>query len=342
VESGYATDVITDLSLRWLESLEGDAPWRLLVCHKAPHRSREPDEAHAGMYADPIPVPDTFDDDLAGRSESAKRAAMRIADHLNAEDLKQPVPDGLSAEEEALWKYQRFMEDYLACVASVDDNVGRLVDRLRERGELDDTLLIYTSDQGFFLGDHGWFDKRFMYEESLVMPLVMSYPRAIAPGQVHDGVVTNVDFARTLLDAAGARAHPRMQGRSFWPDVTDAAAVEPPAEGMYYRYWAHDDSSHQAPAHYGYTDGRHKIIYYYNDGMGVPGSGPRVYPPEWELYDLEADPDELHNVYDDPAYADLRGDLELRLLQAQAAVGDQPHPTHHTDSSALAKRKKPR
>jgi arylsulfatase A-like enzyme len=206
--------------------------------------------------------------------------------------------------------------------------VGRLVGRLDELEVLDDTLLVYTSDQGFFLGDHGWFDKRFMYEESLLMPLVMSYPRAVAPGQVHDGIVTNVDFARTLLEAAGVPPHPRMQGRSFWPDVTGAPAAEPPAAGMYYRYWQHDDPSHHAPAHYGYTDGRHKIIYYYNDGMGVPGCGPHRYPPEWELFDLEADPEEVRNVYDDPAYTEVRRDLELRLWQAQAAVGDQPHPSH--------------
>ncbi len=331
VEPGYATDVITDLSLRWLDSTgstDPDAPWCLLVCHKAPHRSWEPDEAHARMYAPPdapaIPVPSTFTDDLATRSDSAKRAAMRVADHLNEEDLKQPVPPGLSREEEALWKYQRYMEDYLACVSSVDDNVGRLTDWLRARGELDRTVLVYSSDQGFFLGDHGWFDKRFMYEESLKMPLVMSYPPGIAPGQVHQGIVTNVDFARTLLEAAGVEPHERMQGRSFWPDVTGGTG-DPAAEGMYYRYWEHDDPSHQAPAHYGYTDGRHKIIYFYNDGLGIPGCGPRVYPPEWELYDIEADPDEVHNVYDDPGYADVRRDMERRLAEAQAAVGDEPY-----------------
>ena len=195
--------------------------------------------------------------------------------------------------------------------------------------------MIYTSDQGFFLGDHGWFDKRFMYEESLIMPLVMRYPPAISPRQVHDGIVTNVDFARTLLDAAGVEPHPRMQGRSFWPDVTGGVS-EPPSRGMYYRYWEHDDPSHQVPAHYGYTDGRHKLIYFYNDGMGIPGCGRRVYPPEWELYDLEADPDEVRNVSADPAYADVRRDLERRLWEAQAAVGDEPHPSQPVPSGVLA------
>jgi arylsulfatase A-like enzyme len=325
-ETGYATDRITDLALAWLESLDGEDPWCVLIWHKAPHRSWEPDEKHAGMYTDPISVPATFTDDLSTRSDSARRAAMRVAEHLTAEDLKQPVPEGLDAEQEALWRYQRYMEDYLACVASVDDNVGRVVDWLEARGEFDDTVFVYSSDQGFFLGDHGWFDKRFMYEESLRMPLLVSYPRGVAAGGVHDGLVTNVDFARTLLDAAGVAAHERMQGRSFWGDLTGTVTA-PPADGLYYRYWEHDDVDHHAPAHYGYRTERYKLIYFYNDGLGIPGGSTRTYPPEWELYDLEADPSELNNVADDPAYRDVRRSLEARMWLAQRAVGDSPHPS---------------
>jgi arylsulfatase A-like enzyme len=323
VEEGYATDVITDLAIDWVDGLEGDAPWCLLIWHKAPHRPWEPDEKHKDLYSDPIPVPGTFWDDHGTRSASARRALMRIADYINSEDLKVAPPEGLSYEELALWKYQRFMEDYLRCVASVDDNVGRVTDWLRERGDLDDTLLMYTSDQGFFLGDHGWFDKRFMYEESLRMPFVASYPRAIEAGQVHDGIVTNVDLARTILDAAGAEAHPRMQGRSFWGDVAGEPTSEP-AEGMYYRYWENDDWFHKAPAHYGYRDERYKIIHYYNASLGLAGAGFFEYPDEWELYDLHVDPHELRNVYDDPAYAVLRKELKEKLYAAQKAVGDEP------------------
>jgi arylsulfatase A-like enzyme len=341
VEEGYATDLITDLATDWVESLEGDDPWCVLVWHKAPHRPWEPDAAHEGMYAvggphggTPIPVPSTFTDDLAGRSETARRAAMRIADHLTEEDLKQPVPQGLSADAEALWKYQRYMEDYLACVASVDDNVGRITDWLRERGDLDDTIVIYSSDQGFFLGDHGWFDKRFMYEESIRMPFVLSYPRAVAAGQGLDRIVTNVDIAATLLDAAGVDVPPRMQGRSFWGDLTDPlgaqrdrdGAESRETEGFYYRYWMHDDRSHQVGAHYGYRTHRYTLIFFYNDGLGLPGCSDRRYAQEWELYDLEADPEELVNVADDPAYAGVRGELEARMWLAQREVGDEPHP----------------
>ncbi|MEJ5867276.1 sulfatase [Pseudokineococcus sp. 5B2Z-1] len=326
---GYATDVITDLALEWLEGLEGDAPWCVLVHHKAPHRSWFPDEGHAGMYADPIPVPSTFHDGDTGwatRSLAARHQAMTIADHLHPVDLKQDPPEGLEGEELALWKYQRYMEDYLACVASVDDNVGRVTDWLRERDLFDDTLLVYTSDQGFFLGDHGWYDKRFMYEESLRMPFVLSYPRAVPAGTVHPGTVTNVDLAQTILAAAGVDAHPRMHGRSFWPDLT-GGTPEPEVDGMYYRYYENDDPIHHALAHYGFRTERYKLIYFYNDGMGLPGSGPGTFPPEWELYDLAEDPDEVRNVADDPAYAEVRRDLEVRMWRRQHELGDVPHPS---------------
>lgn len=321
---GYATDIITDLALNWVESLEGNDPWCVLIYHKAPHRPWEPDEKHKGMYANPIPLPKTFYDDYSTRSASARRAAVRLAENLSREDLKADPPEGLTYEQAAIWKYQRFMEDYLACVASVDDNVGRVVDWLRERGDFDDTLLMYASDQGFFLGDHGWFDKRFMYEESLRMPFVLCYPRRLAAGQVFTDMVTNVDMAQTILDAADVEQHPRMQGRSFWPDLL-GEPQQPPAKGIYYRYWEHDDKFHRAPAHYGYRTERYKIIYFYNDGLGIPGTGMFTYPPEWELYDMHEDPDEMRNVYDDPAYAEIREELKARMWLEQARLGDEPH-----------------
>lgn len=321
---GYATDLITDLSLSWVESLPKEQPWCLLIHHKAPHRSWEPDEAHAGMYKN-VPVPATFNDDYATRSTAARHATMRVADELTRDDLKVDPPEGLTGEDLAIWKYQRYMEDYLAVVASVDDNVGRVIDWLESRGEFDDTLLMYTSDQGFFLGDHGWFDKRFMYEESLRMPFVLSYPRAIEAGQRFDGIVSNVDIAQTILDAAGVPAVERMQGRSFWHDLTREGEALPAADGLYYRYWENDSPIHHVLAHYGYRDERYKIIYFYNDGLGVPGSGPYTYPPEWELYDLLEDPDELRNVYFDAAYAQVREVLQAKMWLAQAAVGDTPY-----------------
>lgn len=328
VREGYATDLITDLALAWVESLPDGQPYCLLINHKAPHRPWEPDAAHTGMYAAPIPVPSTFDDDYATRSVAARHATMRIADHLSLEDLKEYPPVGLSYEELALWKYQRYMQDYLECVASVDDNVGRVTDFLRARGEFDDTVLMYASDQGFFLGDHGWFDKRFMYEQSIRMPFVLSWPARVAGGQVVDALVSNVDIAPTLLDAAGLAPTERMQGRSFLQLITGESTT-PIHDGVYYRYFENDDQSHHVLAHYGLRTERYKLIYFYADEVGLPGAGPMTYPPEWELYDLWDDPDELRNVYHDPDRRELVGTLTRRLHELQAELGDT---RHHTDA----------
>jgi len=325
--AGYATDIITDLAIDWVESLDSDEPWCMLVWHKAPHRPWKPKPEHRAMFDEPRAVPGTFFDDYATRSVSVRRAAMRIADHLNSEDLKgEDPPAGLSYEEQATWKYQVYMRDYLACVHSVDENVGRLIDWLRDRGEFDDTMMMYASDQGFFLGEHGWFDKRLMFEESLRMPFVLSYPRRVPAGRTFDGIVTNVDMAQTILDAADVGYDDRMHGRSFWPELIDEQ-VSPPVAGFYYRYWEHDDVIHKAPAHYGYRTDRYKLIYYYNDGFGLPFTGFWVYPPEWELYDLDSDPSELVNVYDDPAYAQIRDELTVAMWREQSRLGDAPHPS---------------
>ncbi|MGX1932309.1 sulfatase family protein [Microbacterium resistens] len=326
---GYATDVITDLALAWAQEQTGDEPWCLLIHHKAPHRSWEPDDSHRGMYADrEIPVPETFDDDHSTRSNAARRAVMRVAEDLNLRDLKQLPPADLHGDALARWKYQRYMEDYLACVASVDDNVGRVVEWLTERGQLDDTLLMYTSDQGFFLGDHGWFDKRLMYDESIRMPLVISYPARIpARSAPISELITNVDFAQTILDCAGIEPDPRMQGTSFWPLLAGTDAPEPPRDAVYYRYWENDDGQHRVLAHYGIRTDRHKLIYFYGDGLGLPGTSGRSFAPEWELYDLVADPDELVNVAFDPAYRSVRDDLEARMWTLQHELGDVPHPS---------------
>ena len=327
VVPGYTTDVLTDLALAWLDSLDGDDPWCLLIHHKAPHRPWEPDDEHKGRYSAPIPVPETFNDDYSTRTSAAHRAAMRVADHLSLIDLKEAPPEGLTYEQTALWKYQRYMEDYLACVASVDDNVGRVIDRLQSDESFDDTLLMYSSDQGFFLGDHGWFDKRFMYDESLRMPLLVSCPSRIpAAGRKLSQLVTNVDFAQTILEAADVSPHPRMQGISIWPQLT-LDPDRPTREAVYYRYFEHDDPDHRVFAHYGIRTDRHKLIYFYNDGLGHPGSSPYVFAPDWELYDLENDPEELKNVYLDPAYLELREELKAQLWRLQAQLGDEPHPS---------------
>ena len=321
---GYATDIITDISLDWLRDRNPERPFFLMCHHKAPHRPWEPDDKHADLYEDiDIPEPVTFDDDYSERAAAAAAATMRIDRDLNATDLKQPVPAGLTPEAEKSWKYQRYIKDYLRCVASVDDNVGRLLDYLDEEGLAENTIVIYTSDQGFFLGDHGWYDKRFMYEESLRMPFVIRYPREIAPGTVNDDIILNVDFPLTWLDYAGIDAPDAMQGVSFRP-LLNGVTPEDWQTSLYYRYWMHL-AHHNVYAHYGVRTLRYKLIYYYADALGQPGAIDDPREPEWELFDLDNDPYELHNVYHNPAYVGVVCDLTAELYRLQASVGDEPY-----------------
>ena len=321
---GYVTDLITDMALDWLGVVEG--PFALMVHHKAPHRTWEPDAAHALMYEDvEIPEPLTLFDDHATRSAAARAALCRMLD-LDLRDFKIPVPDGMSADEEIRWRYQRYIKEYLRVIASLDDNVGRLLDRLDGLGLTDNTIVVYTSDQGFFLGDHGWFDKRFMYEESLGMPLLLRYPRRVASGAVASGFVTNVDYAPTFLDLAGVPIPDWMQGRSFAP-LLDGRQPNDWPSSMYYRYWMHRDDAHNIWAHYGVRTENHKLIYFYNDPLGQPGANGPTDPPEWELYDLIADPEELTNVYGRPGYERVTSELKTELARLQAEVGDTPHPS---------------
>jgi arylsulfatase A-like enzyme len=319
---GYVTDLITDMCLEWLDGRDRDRPFCLLCHHKAPHRPWDPDEVHATMYDEvEIPEPVTFDDDYSERASAAAAAEMRIERDFDARDLKMDPPLGLTPQERKKWNYQRYIKDYLRCVASVDDNVGRLLDYLDAEGLSEDTLVVYTSDQGFFLGDHGWYDKRFMYEESLRMPLIMRYPREIAAGSVNRDLVLNLDFPALFLDLAGVPIPESFQGRSFRP-LLHGETPGDWRQGLYYRYWMHK-AHHNVYAHYGLRTQRYKLIYYYSDALGQAGAIDETYDPEWELFDLQTDPYELHNVYADPAYAEVVAALTDELHRLQAEVGDE-------------------
>lgn len=328
--AGYVTDIITDLSIDWLKNRDKTRPFMLMCHHKAPHRPWEPDDKHAHLYDDiEIPEPPTFDDDHAGHAKAARVAKMRMS-HLTRIDTKVSPPRGLTAQEKKKWKYQRYIKDYLRCIASVDDNIGRLLDYLDAEGLAKNTVVVYTSDQGFFLGDHGWFDKRFMYEESLRMPFVLRYPEEIRPGSVADAMALNVDFAETFLDYAGVAIPADMQGHSLRP-LLRGNVPDDWRTSMYYRYWMHKDIPHNVYAHYGLRTQRYKLIYYYADKADTTGpffpeakfarpGSPE--PPEWELFDLQTDPYELRSVYNDPAYADIAQALKQELTAQQQAVGD--------------------
>ncbi|WP_114854363.1 sulfatase [Brachybacterium sp. YJGR34] len=329
---GYATDIVTDLSLDWIDE-QGEEPFCVLVHHKAPHRPWEPDAKHRDLYpAGSIPEPATLFDDFATRSRAVREATMTLADDLDiATDIKEPVPAELQGEENReariRWVYQRYLRDYLQCVQSIDDNVGRLLDHLDQRGLTDNTIVVYTSDQGFFLGDHGWYDKRFIYDQSLQMPLMIRWPEHLPAGERCGEILTNVDFAATLLEACGLDADaelPQQQGRSFLP-LLRGEADETWPRSMYYRYWEHDSEPHHVWSHYGVRTHRHKLVYFYNAGLGTDGSKDTRYPPEWELYDLEEDPEELRNLADSPEHAGIRAELEAELARLQEHYRDAPY-----------------
>jgi len=305
--TGYVTDLITDFAIDWITKRDKTKPFFLMCHHKAPHRNWQPDDKHAKLYDDvDIPEPETFNDDYKTRGTAARSTTMTIENHLTKSDVKGDVPAGLTGQARKSWLYQRYIKDYLRCVASVDDNVGRLLDYLDKEGLADDTIVVYTSDQGFYLGDHGWYDKRFMYEESLRMPFVVRYPRAVKPGTVNRDLVQNTDFAPMFLDAAGLPTPPDMHGRSFLP-LLRGETPKDWRSSIYYHYYEYP-AVHSVKRHYGVRTLRHKLIHFYHD------------VDEWELFDLEKDPHELNNVYADPAYADVVKHLKAELARLRAEL----------------------
>lgn len=319
---GYVTDIITDISLDWLEKRDEEKPFMLMVHHKAPHRPWDPDERHKHLYEDvDIPEPETFHDDYETRSDAVREAKMSIEHHLTKRDVKMDPPEGLTAGELKSWYYQRYIKDYLRVVASVDYNVGRVLDYLEAQNLTEDTIVIYTSDQGFFLGDHGWYDKRFMYEESLRMPFIVRYPKGIKPGTSTKDFALNVDFAETFLDYAGIPIPSDMQGSSLRP-VLEERTPEDWQQSMYYRYWEHLSPEHRVGAHYGIRTHDYKLIYYYGEALGNTHTSDEPRTPEWELYDLNKDPYELNNVYGNPEYADVLVELKTELYRLKEQVKD--------------------
>ena len=318
VHEGYVTDVITDVALDFLTNRPQDKPFCLLLQHKAPHDEWEYDPKYETLYSDvDIPEPETLYDGYHNRGLAIRRCTQKIG---MRHTLFNKETGQLKGRERKKLQYQIYMKKYLRCVASIDHNVGRVLDYLDQSGLAEDTIIMYTSDQGFFLGEHGLYDKRFMYEESLRMPLVVRYPRAIKSGDISDDIVLNVDFAETILDYAGADIPADMQGRSLRPILQDQSPQDW-RTSMYYRYWMHGAHFNIA-AHFGVRTGRHKLIYYY--GLPLNAKGARNIPtdPEWELFDLESDPNEMKNVYEDPAYADVVKGLKAELIKLRKELGD--------------------
>ena len=357
--TGYTTDIITDMSLDWLETRrEEDKPFLLMYLHKAPHRPWVPAERHYKNYINKeFEEPETLFDTYDGRGTAAHEAEMNLLKHMNfghdmkiypklmkemglpvmsdwdtssvtnmmnrftdeqreawkavyepmMKDFKEKYSD-MSQEELMRWKYKRYMQDYLACIEAVDENVGRLLDYLEDNDLMENTIIVYTSDQGFYLGEHGWFDKRFIYNESFKTPLLIQWPDVIKPGTRNDEMVQNLDFAQTFLEAAGVQAPDDMQGESLMPLI--AGEFEKwNRDAVYYHYYEYP-AVHMVKRHYGIVTKEYKLVHFYYD------------VDEWELYDRLSDPKEMTNVYNDPAYNDVVIEMKSKLDELRKKYND--------------------
>ena len=319
---GYVTDLITDFAIGWLDSRDSENPFFLMVHHKAPHSSWIPAKRHENLGVEgEFPEPETLMDDYKTRSEAVKITSIRVED-TRKPNLKLDPPSGISQDEKRKWAYQRYITDYTRTIQAVDDSVGTLLDYLDEHDLAENTLVVYTSDQGMFLGDHGWHDKRFMYEESLRMPFIARLPEKIEAGSVGSDMLLNVDFAPTFMDYAGVEVPDDVQGSSA-REMLEGAAPDDWQNSLYYRYWMHT-IGHKVIPNYGVRNERYKLIFYYgvtledthNPGINIEA--------EWELYDLEADPREMNNVYAQPEFAEVQAVMLTELDRLQAKAGDAP------------------
>lgn len=344
IEKGYVTELITDKCLKWLADAKASGkPFMLMMHHKAPHREWQPGPNELTLYKNvSFPEPATLFDDYANRGTAEKAQDMTISKTMRIEeDLKlyrdkskmkstgltrmdslqmanwNAVYDPIIKEFYSLnltgldlvrYKYQRYMQDYLACIAAVDKSVGEVLDYLKESGLDKNTVVIYASDQGFYLGEHGWFDKRWMFEESYKTPLLISWPGVTKPGSVNNDMVSNIDLPETFLEMAGVKVPEDMQGRSMVPVLNGKTPADWRKE-HYYHYYEYP-GSHMVKRHYGMSTERYKLIHYYYD------------IDEWELYDIKTDPQEMKNVYNDPAYTSVREDLHKRLSKLMEKYGD--------------------
>jgi arylsulfatase A-like enzyme len=335
---GYTTDVITDLSLDWLRKRDKSKPFLLMCQHKAPHREWSPALRHLGHDHDrTYPESPTLFDDYAGRGKAEHDQDMEIARTMNAVDVKLTAPPTLTPEQKKAWdayyeprnaafraaklegsdltrwRYQRYMHDYLGCVKAVDESVGRLLKFLDDEGLTNDTIVVYTADQGFYLGEHGWFDKRWIFEESLRTPLLVRWPGVVKPGGEDAHLVSNLDFAETFLDAAGLPVPGEMQGRSLVPLFKGQVPADW-RKSFYYEYYEYPVPHHVRP-HYGVVTDRYKLVRFHTPDVN-----------SWELFDRLKDPHELRDVSGDPAYAQVVSDLkaEVGRLRTQLKVPDQP------------------
>lgn len=335
-EHGYVTDLITQKALRWLDQPR-DRPFFLLVGHKAPHRNWLPGPKDIERFNDrTFPEPPTLRTDYASLTTAAKSVLMRLDRDLSASNdlMVDSVPPRLDGLQRDVWQramapqdsrykaelsrtgdllgtnYQRYLKHYLRCVAGVDRSVGEIYDHLQARGMLKNTVVIYASDQGFFLGENGWYDKRWFYEPSSGTPLIVRPANGSPATRAIQSLSSNVDLAPTILDLANVRVPKHMQGVSLAPTISDRAGGTGEA-AVYAHFYESDDGDHQAPKYMALTTARHKLIFYYE-------------LKEWELFDLRTDPHETHNLWPDQAAPTIRSELVRKLIERQTSLKEEP------------------
>lgn len=337
---GYVTDIITDRTIEQLKKRDKSKPFLMMCQHKAPHREWEPPIRHLNDDNDRVYAePDTLFDDYENRGFAVKDQDMTLEKTITPKDMKLVAPKNLNAEQRAQWdsyynprneaflkanpqgkdlvrwRYQRYMHDYLACVKAVDESVGRLLKYLDDEGLAENTIVVYSADQGFYLGEHGWFDKRWVFEESLRAPLLVRWPHVTKPGSESRQIVSNLDFAETFLDAAGLPIPADMQGHSLVPLLKG----ETPADwrkSFYYQYYEYPQPHHVRP-HYGVITDRYKLLHFYAPDVDY-----------WELYDREKDPHELRNYFGNPDYEKVTAELttEVQRLRIELKVPEKDEP----------------
>ncbi len=337
---GYTTDIITDLSLDWIKKRDKSKPFLLMCQHKAPHREWSPNLKNLGWNGDrKFAEPETLFDDYSGRGKAEHEQDMTLEKTFTPLDAKLLPPPGINAAQLKIWnayyeprnekfrnanpqgkdlvrwRYQRYMHDYLGTVMSVDESVGRLLKYLDDEGLAENTIVVYSSDQGFYLGEHGWFDKRWIFEESLRTPLLIRWPGKTKPGSVNKEIVSNIDFASTFLEAAGQSVPGDIQGRSLVPILKGRTPADW-RKSFYYHYYEHP-GVHNVRRHYGVVTDRYKLVHFYTADVDY-----------WEMFDLQKDPHELRSVYGLPEYAATQKELhaELKRLRTELKVPAQDPP----------------
>lgn len=337
--NGYVTDIITNKSIDWLKNRDDKKPFMLMVQHKAPHGPWLPAKRHENVLKDTfIPEPDS----LYNRAEHGPTDAViidgkkgqqfgssvsrRMEGRSIVTRMTEPTwPTGQLKLDTYEWNqvvsagYQKYLKDYLRTLTSLDEGVGQILDYLDDNGLAENTIVVYTSDQGMLLGEHDYYDKRWIYEESIKMPFLVRFPKMIPEGSVTDELFLNLDIAPTLLNLAGVNSSD-MQGQSFL-NVLHSPRTAQGRNAIYYRYWMHM-AHHFVPAHYGIRTKKHKLAFFYGLPLDAAGAMPAATPPYWELYDLKRDPNEMYNIYPDSKNAELKAELKNKLLKLKQQVGD--------------------